>query len=253
MTQQNKNISPKAWGTSFMRSFMIQAVWNGERMQNIGFAYSIIPLLNENVIENPEEILASHLEFFNTHPYMASAMVGAVGRMEVDRLNPEEIRAFKRGLMGPFGALGDSLFWSSLKPVATLVGVSLALGGRAFLAVAVTLILYNTLHLWTRLWGFWNGVNLGRWMVYRFTRIRFGRLKSWLAMTAILLLAVMTTWGGHFGGSLGSMIDEHEIIAGALAAGTVLFVSESVRRGMSAEKIFYMAAVLFLAAFTAVG
>ncbi|MGA2090005.1 MAG: PTS system mannose/fructose/sorbose family transporter subunit IID, partial [Endomicrobiales bacterium] len=30
----------------FLRSFALQAVWNFERMQNVGFAYALMPVLN---------------------------------------------------------------------------------------------------------------------------------------------------------------------------------------------------------------
>ena len=59
-----------------------------------------------------------------------------------------EIESTKMGLMGPLAAIGDSLFWSGLKPFSMLMGVGIiwltkfTLNGWIW-AVAVSLIIYN--------------------------------------------------------------------------------------------------------------
>ena len=259
MNTEVKEIPVGAWMLSLGRSFLIQSVFNTERMQNLGFAYSIAPLLG-NTSAGPDadgltgkKKLEGHLEFFNTNPYLASAIVGAVGRLESDGRKAEEIKIFKRALMGPFGALGDSLFWCSLKPVAVLAGVSVAMGGRVFWAVLATLLIYNTLHIWARLWGFYNGVYFGRWMVYRFTRINFARSNALLGLTAVFILAIAAVWGINTGESLGALIGGHYLVAGALAGAIVWLSSEAIGRGMSSETLFYLAGGISLATTLAIG
>ncbi|WP_303032261.1 PTS system mannose/fructose/sorbose family transporter subunit IID, partial [Dubosiella newyorkensis] len=55
------------------RSTFLQGSWNYERMQNGGFCYAMIPAIKA-LYKNKEDQVAAlkrHLEFFNTHPYMA--------------------------------------------------------------------------------------------------------------------------------------------------------------------------------------
>ena len=72
-----------------MRSFLLQGCWNFERMQNLGFCYALMPALSK-IYGKGEELrkaLQRHLEFFNTHPFMAAPILGAVVRMEEDLKN----------------------------------------------------------------------------------------------------------------------------------------------------------------------
>jgi PTS system mannose-specific IID component len=56
------------------RSTFLQGSWNYERMQNGGWAYTLIPALKRlyHTKEDRAAALKRHLEFFNTHPYLAS-------------------------------------------------------------------------------------------------------------------------------------------------------------------------------------
>jgi len=57
----------------WLRQFLLQGCWNYEGMQNVGFAYAILPALREFYSNRPEEGLKAvkrHLEFFNTQPAM---------------------------------------------------------------------------------------------------------------------------------------------------------------------------------------
>ena len=71
----------KVW----LRQFLLQGCWNYEGMQNLGFAYSILPALRDRYEGRPEEFsraLKRHLEYFNTHPAMAAVILGAAIRLE---------------------------------------------------------------------------------------------------------------------------------------------------------------------------
>ena len=65
-----------------------------------------------------KDALARHLEFFNSHPYMTGALLGASIRMEEaiarGERQPQDVQNFKRFMQGPMAAIGDSFFWSSL-------------------------------------------------------------------------------------------------------------------------------------------
>ena len=150
----------KVW----FRQFFLQGCWNYEGMQNVGFAYSILPALRDRYGSRPEEFsraLKRHLEFFNTHPAMAAVILGAAIRLEERVAAGEEdsraVGTFKVGLMGSLGAIGDSYFWGALKPMASVAGAILAFV-HPLLGIATLLLLYNSSHLLLRFRGYAAGI-----------------------------------------------------------------------------------------------
>lgn len=147
----------------FLGSFFIQSAWSFEKMQGLGFAAAISPALREIYGDDEtagKDAVKRHLVYYNAHPYMASPVMGAVMRLEEkarDGERPAPSPAeFKNKVMGPYGAIGDSFFWSGIRPLASCAGAATALfwgvwGPVIFLAV------YNAFHLWMR----WNGLKKG--------------------------------------------------------------------------------------------
>lgn len=113
----------------FLRSFLLQALWNFENMQGIGFLFSIIPKLKELYKgEKLKDSMMKYMGFFNTHPYMALFVLGYCARREEEknisvRRKEEEIKEFKLRMGGPLAALGDKIFWSTFRPFVGLVAV----------------------------------------------------------------------------------------------------------------------------------
>lgn len=154
------NLSRRTIYRVFMRSMLIQACWNFENMQSVGFLYSILPGLREIYAHDPSALRDAakrHMEFFNTHPYFSSPLIGMSLAMEDKarrgEISPGDINSAKVGLMGSLGAIGDSCFWGSLKPLASLIAVLLSLL-NPFLGLATLLILFNYFHLKTRIDGY---------------------------------------------------------------------------------------------------
>ena len=147
------------------RSFLIQGSWNYEGMQNIGFLYAMAPVIRElsGDGEVPSKALKRHIEFFNTHPYMASSILGVTASMEYERGEEgreeegEAITMMKETLSGPLAALGDGFFWSSLKPLTSITAVVAGFMG-SIMAPILFLLLYNSFHLWMRIMGFLVGM-----------------------------------------------------------------------------------------------
>ena len=57
-----------------LRHQFLQGSWNYERMQNGGWAFSMIPAIKK-LYPNKEDQVAAlkrHLEFYNTHPYVSA-------------------------------------------------------------------------------------------------------------------------------------------------------------------------------------
>ena len=73
------------------------------------------------------------MEFFNTHPYIASPILGVTLALEEERANGAEvddvaIQGVKVGMMGPLAGVGDPVFWFTLRPMLGALGASLAMG-----------------------------------------------------------------------------------------------------------------------------
>ncbi|WP_338210238.1 PTS system mannose/fructose/sorbose family transporter subunit IID [Lactiplantibacillus paraxiangfangensis] len=119
------------------RSTFLQGSWNYERMQNGGWAYSLIPALKKlyTTKEDRAAALKRHLEFFNTHPYVASPVIGVTLALEEERANGAPIddvtiQGVKVGMMGPLAGVGDPVFWYTVKPIVGALAASLAMAGN---------------------------------------------------------------------------------------------------------------------------
>lgn len=134
MTEDNYKLTKKDRLKVFWRSQFLQASWNFERMQNVGWAYAMIPALKKlyKTKEDRSLALKRHLEFFNTHPYLASPVLGVTLTLEEEKAAGREIdnaaiQGVKIGMMGPLAGVGDPIFWGTLRPVLGAFAASLAL------------------------------------------------------------------------------------------------------------------------------
>ncbi|HEV6536052.1 TPA: PTS mannose/fructose/sorbose transporter family subunit IID, partial [Streptococcus pneumoniae] len=131
--QLTKSDRKKVW----WRSTFLQGSWNFERMQNLGWAYTLIPAIKKLYTKKEDQIAAleRHLEFFNTHPYVAAPVMGVTLALEEERANGVEIddaaiQGVKIGMMGPLAGIGDPVFWFTVRPILGSLGASLALTGN---------------------------------------------------------------------------------------------------------------------------
>ena len=150
-----------------LRAAFLQATWNYERQQGLGWAWALKPAL-DRFYPDPERRharLTEHTAYFNTQPTLASLALGAVAGLEERRAAGEPVDAaavtrVKNALGSSLAALGDRLFWLTLRPVAACVGLVFALNGRWFGALAMWAC-YNCIHLGLRVlgveWGYREG------------------------------------------------------------------------------------------------
>ena len=131
--QLTKSDRKKVW----WRSTFLQGSWNFERMQNLGWAYTLIPAIKKLYTKKEDQIAAleRHLEFFNTHPYVAAPIMGVTLALEEERANGVEIddaaiQGVKIGMMGPLAGIGDPVFWFTVRPILGALGASLAASGN---------------------------------------------------------------------------------------------------------------------------
>jgi PTS system mannose-specific IID component len=145
------------FGRVLARLFTIQAAWNYERMQGVGFGHAAEPALRSldggAGGERYKAALARQTRFFNAHPYFAGLAVGASVRAELDGEQPERIERLREALCGPLGSIGDRLFWASWLPTCAAAAVVAFVFGARIWAAVLFLALYNAAHLVCRVWA----------------------------------------------------------------------------------------------------
>ena len=114
------------------RSTFLQGSWNYERMQNGGWAYAMVPALKKLYAKKEDQVDALHrnLEFFNTHPYVVSPILGVALAQEEQRAQGKDVsQDVKVGMMGPLAGVADPVFWFTARPLLGALGASLAMEG----------------------------------------------------------------------------------------------------------------------------
>lgn len=157
MTEKKITLTKKDRLSVAWRSTFLQGSWNYERMQNGGWCFALMPALNK-LYKSKEERAAAykrHLEFFNTHPYLASPVIGVTLALEEERANGAEvddvaIQGVKVGMMGPLAGVGDPVFWYTVRPMLGALGASLALGG-SILGPILFFVCWNIIR-WAFMW-----------------------------------------------------------------------------------------------------
>lgn len=157
MSENKVTLDKKIRRSVMWRSMFLQGSWNYERMQNGGWAYSLIPALKKLYPsgEEAKEALKRHLEFFNTHPYVAAPIIGVTLALEEERANGADIddaaiQGVKVGMMGPLAGIGDPVFWFTIRPILGAIGASLALSGN-ILGPILFFVLWNIIR-WAFIW-----------------------------------------------------------------------------------------------------
>ncbi|SCI22728.1 PTS system mannose/fructose/sorbose family transporter subunit IID [Romboutsia sp. 1001713B170207_170306_H8] len=151
--QEAPKLSKKILNKMVWRSLFLQASFNYERMQSCGWLYGILPGLQE-IHKNKEDLSTSmthNLEFFNTHPFLVTFVMGIVLSLEQRKADVQTIRSIRVAAMGPLGGIGDAIFWFTLTPIAAGIGANLALQG-SILGPIVFLLLFNVVQFGLRYW-----------------------------------------------------------------------------------------------------
>ncbi len=176
------------------RSMCLQATWNYERQQGIGWAWAFQPVLERLYPDAAERRarLAEHTAYFNTQPTLASLALGAAAQLEEQRAAGEgpgaDAMARVKGVLGSaLAAIGDRLFWFTLRPFAAALGVMLAVGGSPYGALALWLC-YDSVHLTLRFAGVGMGYRAGPAVLGGVLR---GRLEGLVRRVSVLGCGVL--------------------------------------------------------------
>ena len=152
------------------RSLYLQTLFAPERQQGPGFAFALVPAMQRLYADATERgrALARHAGFFGTHPVLVGYVLGVVARLEERRaqgapIDDQKIEEQKRALASPLAALGDPLFWVTLRPLAGLMGIlglaffplasTVAPDQRVLLCPLLVLLTYNAVALHYRAHG----------------------------------------------------------------------------------------------------
>jgi len=218
-------------------------------MQNLGFAFAMIPTIRflSGDGEAKPRMLARHLQPFNTHPCMSGPIIGSVVRLEEDLCRDgrcDEADGLKTALMAPYAAIGDSLFWGALKPLAGLVGVVLALQGFLLAGLALLLV-YNPLHFWVRLKGFLEGYWKGRDGVNFIRDMNLPRLNRLIRWTSVVVLGLLA-W--VVSGPAFLPVQDPGVLSKGAVPAVVLICFWLIQRGVPVMGILYGGSFLILIA-----
>ena len=161
-------ITEKDLSNLALRSIPMEHSWNYERMMHMGYAWALMPILKKLYPEDEDfrEALQRHLEFYNTTPFIITFPLGISAAMEeeratsVDTFDTKSISDVKTALMGPLAGIGDSIFWGTLRIIATGIGTSLALQGN-LLGPLLFFLVWNVPHWISRYILSFVGFNLG--------------------------------------------------------------------------------------------
>lgn len=146
------------------RSTCLQAVWNYETLQAIGFAWALLPGLERLYPDRDRRAarLTAYLEPINANPYLATIGLGVALRLEQEVARgsagaAQRLRRLLRTIRSPLGALGDDLVWSAWRPALGALAAAVAMATGSTVGAAGFLIAYNVVVQSIR----WRGVRAG--------------------------------------------------------------------------------------------
>lgn len=148
MTNSNYKLTKEDFNQINRRSlFTFQWGWNYERMQASGYLYMILPQLRKIYGDGtPElkEMMRTHTQFFNTSNFFHTLVTGIDLALEENEgvAAKDTVTGIKTGLMGPFAAIGDAIFGSTIPAIMGGLAAGLAIDGNPlgiFLWIGVTI------------------------------------------------------------------------------------------------------------------
>lgn len=172
MNSNETNLSKKDLRKLFWRSCQLDASWNFERQQNLGYSYAMVPIIKHLFKNDPEKAKAAlkrSLDFMSITPQVSTLLMGINAAMEEENANnidfdDTSIPAIKTSLMGPLAGIGDSLIAGTLRIIATGIAIGFASTGN-IIGPLLFLILYNVPGFMIRYFGLKYGYQYGSFFI----------------------------------------------------------------------------------------
>ncbi|RIE12496.1 PTS mannose transporter subunit IIC [Candidatus Cryosericum hinesii] len=165
----------------------LQLSWNYERMQALGYAWSIAPILKKVYPKKDEYFTAlkRHMVFYNTNPAIGSPTIFGADCALEEKRQPEVGDSLKVSLMGPFAGIGDTVMAILMKPIFAVFAASLALQGHA--SGAWLMLFLGFFWFFLTFPGFWLGYRQGLGLVRQVSSGAITRITD-MASTAALFI-----------------------------------------------------------------
>ena len=188
-----KTLNKMVW-----RSLNLQASFNYERMQAAGWLYCILPGLEKIHADDKEDLQTSmehNLEFFNTHPFLVTFVMGIVLSLEQQKADINMIRSVRVAAMGPLGGIGDAIFWFTLVPITAGITANMAING-SIAGPILFLLIFNLVQFGVRFFLMHWSYNLGSKAIEILTANakEFTRAASMLGV--VIVGALTSNYGG---------------------------------------------------------
>jgi len=248
----------------FWRSFLLQAAFNYERFQNLGWWWGLKPML-QKLYPNREDLAQAykrHLVFFNTHPWTSGPVFGVVASMEERRargeadLDDESINSVKVSMMGPLAGIGDSLIFGAIRPVLSGVCAALAVTGNP-VGPILFFVAINTVQVLMRWYGITRGYQFGVHFFERLDPSQIERVKEGATMVGLLVVGALAATLLNIGTPLFYQSGEatvsvqesiNQILPAAIPLAFTLLVFTLIRRRISATWVLVIITVVGLVA-----
>ena len=189
-----KTLNKMVW-----RSLNLQGSFNYERMQANGWLYGILPGLLAIHGEDTDDLklsMAHNLEFFNTHPFLVTFVMGIILSLEQQKADINTIRAVRVAAMGPLGGIGDAIFWFTLVPIAAGICSNMAIQG-SIAGPIVFLALFNIVQFAVRFFLMYWSYELGTSAIGALTEYA----KEFTSAASLLGVFVVGALTSNYGGT----------------------------------------------------
>lgn len=234
-----------AWAC--VRSVFLNGLWTIQRGQNLGFLFSLWPVIKKLHARREDRARAAraYLGFFSTHPYTAGVALGVTAGLEEDRVreggSADSVSTVRTAMAGPLAAIGESFFWGTWFPFSLALTMLIGAFHPRWTLVLVFLGVYNAAHLLARVGGFYLGYRWRAGIVVRLAALRLQRVTLVLAATGMALVAARLVvlagaeknmvlgflWAFFFWGVLRLGVRPSLIAAGTAAASVVYSLTKA--------------------------
>ncbi|MDR0355997.1 MAG: PTS system mannose/fructose/sorbose family transporter subunit IID [Deltaproteobacteria bacterium] len=181
------------------RLLWLSALWCPKTQQGLGLLLVVEPALTKLHGHDPKALNEARKRFsafFNTNPVIGGLVVGAILRMEEERIadsvSPQDNEGVVRALASVMAGVGDNIFWKSWLPICCLFAIYCRLVTGALWPPVVIPALFGGTAWFVRFWGIYKGYSLGI-NTYKIYKIMHGeKLSLYLEYLWMILLAFST-------------------------------------------------------------
>lgn len=260
MTKSNYKLTKEGFKQINRRSlFTFQLGWNYERMQGSGYLYTILPQLRKLYGDNsPElkEMMKTHTQFFNTSNFFNTIVTGidlAIEEKEgID--GKDTVSGLKAGLMGPFAAIGDSIFAALIPTIFGALAANMAINGNPtgifiWIIAQIAVMIFR----WKQLeFAYREGISLVTTMQHRLTALTDAATLLGVFMVGALvatMINVKLSWAPSIGDVTLNMQNNLDmILPRLLPAGIVAAIYWMLgKKNMTSTKAIFIVLVVCVA------